>query len=231
MENYGISVLFNMHKVTKKIQQFYEEYPFPSYGMVHTSEELYRLGNREGCFTEFLNSLIFPNSLVLECGCGTGQLSTFLSMDGATVIGTDVCHKSLEIANKFKNNNNLKNVSFIQMDLFNPCLEEVFDVVICNGVLHHTFDPEHGFDKISKLLKHGGLIVIGLYHKSRFFTKWFKALIEKKRNSIWYMDQYRHPHESLHTVKEVKKWFYNNRIGVTNVIVRNGFFIMMGVKI
>ena len=35
------------------------------------------------------------------------------------------------------------------MNLFKPCFKpEQFDVVLCNGVLHHTADPWGGFQSI-----------------------------------------------------------------------------------
>ena len=52
------------------------------------------------------------------------------------------------------------------MNLFRPVFKaETFDVVICSGVLHHTSDPLTGFQSISKLVKKGGYIIIGLYNK------------------------------------------------------------------
>ena len=116
------------------------------------------------------------------------------------------------------------------MNLFKPVFkEETFDVVICNGVLHHTSDPLLGFESISKLVKKGGYIIIGLYNKyGRIFTdirrsvftisnENFKSLdsrvrddISDKKKHTWYMDQYKNPHESKHTVDEVLSWFENN---------------------
>ena len=40
---------------------------------------------------------------------------------------------------------------------------------------------------------------------------------DKKRNS-WFNDQYKHPHESKHTISEVLKWFDNNNFDFVNAI-------------
>jgi 2-polyprenyl-3-methyl-5-hydroxy-6-metoxy-1,4-benzoquinol methylase len=52
------------------------------------------------------------------------------------------------------------------MNLFRPALRQnAFDVVVCNGVLHHTADPLGGFRSISRLVKAGGFIIVGVYNR------------------------------------------------------------------
>ncbi len=118
------------------------------------------------------------------------------------------------------------------MNLFRPCFKPAsFDLVISNGVLHHTADPFLGLQSISRLVKPGGYLLVGLYHKyGRLATdirRWvFNATNDRfmfldrhavdsrvsaaKRRS-WFMDQYKNPHESKHTVGEVLGWL--ERIG------------------
>ena len=51
------------------------------------------------------------------------------------------------------------------MNLFRPALKnDFFDVVISNGVLHHTNDCRAAFGTINKLVKPGGYLIVGLYH-------------------------------------------------------------------
>ena len=99
-------------------------------------------------------------------GAVLGQLSNFLSVANRTIIGVDMCINSLLLAQKFKVMNSLDNVHFAQMNLFRPCFKpNSFDLVISNGVLHHTSDPYRAFESISRLVKPSGYIMIGLYHK------------------------------------------------------------------
>ena len=165
---------------------------------------------------------------VLEVGCGTGQLTNFLGISCRRVIGTDMCLNSLRLAEKFRREHGLNRVRFVQMNLFKPCFKPgQFDVVLCNGVLHHTADPRGGFESIERLVRPGGHIVIGLYNtygrlmmdlRRNIFRltggrgKWIDAYLrgrftsEDKRRA-WFNDQYRHPHESKHTIGEVLEWF------------------------
>ena len=85
---------------------------------------------------------------MLEVGCGTGQLTNFLGISCRQVIGADLCLNSLRLGEQFRREHGLDRVRFVQMNLFRPCFKpEQFDVVLCNGVLHHTRDPYGGFQR------------------------------------------------------------------------------------
>lgn len=212
--------------VTELVKSFYEENPFPNYDDFDSAEGFIDKA-RKGLFAKLLDDQISFGTTVLECGCGTGQMSNFLSIANRTVFGTDICVNSLKLANNFKNKNDLENAHFYQMNLFRPCFKpETFDLVISNGVLHSTSDPFLAFKSISALVKPNGYILIGLYHKyGRLVTNIrriifkisrdkFKFLdyrnvdknINPKVRKAWFMDQYKHPHESQHTFKEVLGW-------------------------
>ncbi len=114
------------------------------------------------------------------------------------------------------------------MNLFRPIFrEESFPLVIWNGVLHHTSDPFAGFQSISRLVKRGGYILVGLYNRYgrittdirriifKIFNDRFKSLDPRLRGKdigdikrlTWFMDQYKNPHESKHTIGELLRWF------------------------
>ncbi len=213
--------------VTDTVKNFYEESPFPNYEDIDNTGSLVNKAERT-FFANLLNKQVPFNIRTLEVGCGTGQMSNFLGIAQRYVFGADLCLNSLKLGQDFKRKNDLTNVGFYQMNLFKPIFkEESFPLVICNGVLHHTSDPYLGFQSISKLVKKGGYILIGLYNRyGRLITDMrriifnisgnrFKSLDprlrkqdrgEAKRDS-WFFDQYKHPHESKHTIGEVLRWF------------------------
>lgn len=219
--------------VTEAVKAFYEEYPFPNYEDVDSSFRLREMANR-GVFARLLDEQIAYGSTVLEIGCGTGQLSNFLGMrHGRTVLGIDLCLNSLLLAEDFRQRQGIEDVIFSKMNLFRPAFrQESFELVICNGVLHHTSDPFLGFECILRLVKPGGLVVIGLYNRfgrlptdiRRLLFKFTRGHLKfldhrmrdretsQKRKLAWFMDQYNHPHESTHTLGEVMGWF--NKCGV-----------------
>jgi SAM-dependent methyltransferase len=143
-------------------------------------------------------------------------------------MATDLCLNSLRLGEDFRRRHELSRVRFAQMNLFRPSLKpESFDVILCNGVLHHTSDPFGGFRGLVPLLKPGGYVVVGLYNRfGRLMTdlrrslfrltggrgRWLDPHLRGLRASedkerAWFADQYRHPHESKHTIGEVLNWF------------------------
>jgi len=230
----GIPLLFLPNKcgtskkdVTGKIKAFYEKTPFPNYEGLENAGDLVRKAER-GVFSRLLNEQVPFNIRALEVGCGTGQSSNFLGIAQRYVFGTDMCLNSLKLAQQFKENNNLKNVGFYQMNLFRPIFkEESFHFVMCRGVLHHTGDPFGGFQSIAKLVKKGGYILIGLYNKyGRIGTDIRRIIFKASGNALafldpqlrgkgkgevkkhaWFLDQYKNPHETKHTMGEVLGWF------------------------
>jgi SAM-dependent methyltransferase len=219
--------------VTGIVQAFYEENPFPNYDDVESSFTL-REKARKGIFAQLLDDNVSLTAKVLEVGCGTGQLSNFLGeCTTRMVIGADLCLNSLRLAQNFKLRNGLNNVAFYQVNLFRPPFKpESFDVVISNGVLHHTSDPRGGFTSIVRLLKKGGIVLVGLYNTyGRLPTDFRRTMIRvfgdkaaaldphlrkdalnEGRRRAWLYDQYRHPHESKHTYGEVLQWFEQSGI-------------------
>ena len=213
--------------------------PFPNYDDDETSVSLREKATNQ-IYVQLLDNQISYTGKILEVGCGTGQLSNLLAMTKTrTVFGADLSINSLKLANKFREQNRIRNLKFIQMNLFQPVFKaEMFDVVICNGVLHHTSDPFAGFQSISKLVKKGGFIIIGLYNKyGRIFTdirRYIFALTGDSLTSLdprigsknfspykkrtWFMDQYKNPHESKHTFDDVINWFEKTGFEFVNSI-------------
>jgi SAM-dependent methyltransferase len=61
---------------------------------------------------------------VLEAGCGTGQLATFLGLGkGRQVFGGDICWNSLCLAERFRERERIAGAAFVQMNLFRPLSE------------------------------------------------------------------------------------------------------------
>jgi len=229
----GIPQMFAPHDgfgaggdVTEAVKSFYEETPFPNYDE-HDSLRSLIEKSRRGVYAKQLNEAIGFNTTVLEVGCGTGQLSNFLGITCRRVVGTDLCMNSLRLGETFRREHHLSRVRFVQMNLFRPCFKPAqFDVVLCNGVLHHTSDPYGGFRALVPLVRPGGHMVIGLYNRfgraatnarraifrltgnrARWLDPYLREGIGREKQRAWFADQYQHPHESTHTFGEVLRWF------------------------
>lgn len=203
--------------ITEQVEAFYEETPFPNYDD-HDSVRSLIQKSREELYARALDESIPYNSLVLEVGCGTGQLSNFLGISCRRVIGTDLCLNSLRLASAFRREQGLNRIRFVQSNLFRlPLRSDHFDVVLCNGVLHHTSDPQGGFQGLTRLVKPGGHIVIGLHNKyGRLMADLRRVLFRLSGGGGKWIDPYlrsgkisknKHPHECQHTIGEVQGWF------------------------
>lgn len=213
--------------VTHGVQDFYTDAPFPNYNHFDNIGVFVQRA-REGVYARLLSEQIPMNSRVLEVGCGTGQLSNYLAATTmARIYAADMTPASLALGRKFATDNGLSGIKFLQMNLFRPCIRPgSMDIVISNGVLHHTYDTYKAFRSIATLVKPGGYIVVGLYNKigrlrtdlRRQLLKLFgeRALIldphlrkdhspEKRR--AWINDQYLHPCERKHSMSELLHWF------------------------
>jgi len=225
--------------VTEIVKGFYEDTPFPNYDGFDSRESLSAKAKR-GVFAALLDEQLPKGALVLEAGCGTGQLSNFLGMSWErNVFAGDLCLNSLRLAKGFADRYAIRNVAFLQMNLFRPPFrDDTFDAVISNGVLHHTGDCEGAFRSILTKVKRGGLILIGLYNSyARLPTLWkawaFRTIgpklyfldprlrdwgKEPDRIKAWFRDQYEHPHETKHSMDEVLRWFGKYGVDFVNGI-------------
>ncbi len=215
--------------VTARIRSFYEKNPFPSYEGLEEFGELVNKGNKNPFSVRLLDAIGY-NKLVLECGCGTGQLSHFLQLNNNHVLGVDLSLGSLGLAVEHKRRNQLVRSSFCQMSIFDLAIkDEAFDVVISHGVLHHTFDARAAFEKIVRKVKPGGIVMVGLYNRPGRLPTWIRSKLirlvgpridyvvrnrirDARKADIWIQDQYFNPHETWHSIDEVLSWFGDNGV-------------------
>jgi len=214
------------NSLTKIQSDFYNDVKFPNYDNVEGFGSLLDK-SRRSIFVKKLDDEIPMGSNILEAGCGTGQLSIALSRYARQIYGIDLSKGSLIEAKQFINSNDIKSVHLFRMNIFKLFFEEnTFDVIISNGVLHHTYNPKLAFSKLVRVLKPGGIIVIGLYHRYgriiqkirqsliknfgdsfKFLDKRFREKISDKKKYAWFLDQYKNPSETTHTYLEVLNWF------------------------
>lgn len=217
---------------TEAVRRFYEYAPFPGYGPRDSLASLYARADRSK-FARLLDDAIPGDARILEIGCGTGQMSLYLTRADRLVVGADLTRASLLLCQGAARRFGISRVQFVETDLRRPGLRAgAFDVVYASGVLHHTPDPRASFARIVTLVRPGGIIVVGLYntfaripHRLRRFVarmfgyRWipFDPVLRERdgepaRRESWLRDQYQHPEEHRHTLGEVQKWFNENGV-------------------
>ena len=230
---------------TNKVTNFYKETPFPNYKENDNKQTILEKGNKNFLANQF-KKFIGHKKNVLEVGCGTGQLSIYFSIGANNnIVGLDPTIESLKLAKNFSDKNNITNIKFVNADIFDDVLSDnYFDLIWCNGVLHHTKDPYGAFEILVKSLKKEGYVLIGLYNKigrvrtifRRYIYKFFGRKIldkidptlrnlkfDENEKNAWIRDQYNHPIESMHTIDEVLNWFDKNNITFISSIPSTDF--------
>jgi len=108
---------FERDGVTGRVKAFYEENPFPNYEGVEEFSSLVSTGLHNSLTSTLLDAIGY-NKLILECGCGTGQMTNFLSLNNNHVLGVDLSLSSLGLALEHKLRNGLRRPAFAQMNIF-----------------------------------------------------------------------------------------------------------------
>lgn len=127
--------------------------------------------------------------LILDAGSGNGLLTKAIAEQGAYTIGIDYSDSVFNIASTNQN----PNLLYIKGDLNHPPFkDETFDVIISNGVIHHTKSTENAFTKVAALVKRGGKFYVWLYRRPLGFymntfmysTDFLRFIVNKLPSSL-----------------------------------------------
>jgi SAM-dependent methyltransferase len=103
-------------------------------------------------------------------GCGTNQaINTALRFPQASVIGSDISSKSLELCAANARQLGITNLELREESINHVTYKEQFDHVICTGVIHHNADPQISLERLAAALKPDGImemIVYNRYHRT-----------------------------------------------------------------
>jgi SAM-dependent methyltransferase len=150
------------------VRAFYERHPYPApIGDLDRHRELYRNPDRRRA----LSLLLWPtekpraNRAILVAGCGTSQAAIHaLREPEARVTAIDISETSLRHTRNLQRKHRLRN-----LDLHRLAIEEVgelgqlFDQIVCTGVLHHLRDPDLGLRSLRNVLAPDGVMQLMVY--------------------------------------------------------------------
>jgi SAM-dependent methyltransferase len=109
------------------------------------------------------------DSLVLDIGCGPGRVLGFLARRGIRCIGLDRSAVSMGLAVE-----RYERPGVVADNLHLPFATGIADVVISDGVIHHTEDPHQAFLENCRVLKPGGQMYLGVYKPSGRYPMLYK---------------------------------------------------------
>jgi trans-aconitate methyltransferase len=84
-----------------------------------------------------------PAERILDLGSGTGHLTAKIAESGATVVGVDHSAEMVATARE-----TYPEIDFHQMDATGISVDEPFDAVFSNAVLHWVTPPERAIESI-----------------------------------------------------------------------------------
>ncbi len=159
-----------MIRITDSVKAFYEELPFNYEQKTSEQTEAIKKLNQLEAYPPLAIYLSKnPGIKLLDAGCGAGWFSNSAAFwYGLDVWGIDVCKKAVDRAKDVAGELELASrVRYINSDLFKlpEVIQEKFDVVNSLGVLHHTKDCYKAFMLVTSMIKSGGYLNIGLYHR------------------------------------------------------------------
>ena len=158
---------------TTEQQTFYDQHPF-DWAPVTAAQDIRSVVSP--ALVDLIQSLD-PASLVLDIGCGPGRVLGFLAQRGVRCIGLDRSRVSLGLAIE-----RYGRPGTVGDNLHLPFADGTADVVISDGVIHHTENPQAAFAENFRILKPGGRMYLGVYRPSgrypllyRFPGAWIRA--------------------------------------------------------
>ncbi|MFV1852739.1 MAG: tetratricopeptide repeat protein [Porticoccaceae bacterium] len=159
----------NANAVSESVRSQYEENPYPRWlrTELHSSPKTISECLQPILITSAHGAYDNPEMPeILVAGCGTGQhaLQPATRFENARVTAVDLSVSSLAYGKRQAQKLGITNVEFARADILELAnLGCSFDMIECVGVLHHLEDPLAGWKVLTKLLRPGGVMKIGLY--------------------------------------------------------------------
>jgi ubiquinone/menaquinone biosynthesis C-methylase UbiE len=104
-----------------------------------------------------LGSIIEPEDVILEIGCGAGDMAYHLAPKCKKIIGTDLSPEMISVAKNRELMSEYENISFQVEDSYHLSFSDnMFDKVICVNALQVMKEPKRAILEGRRVLKEGG---------------------------------------------------------------------------
>lgn len=185
----------------KEIKDFYSSVKFPG---KYSAEEILDHGD----YLIYERYLRFFEThdvkTVLDVGCGTGFITNiiahnFPNIQIVAVDFSDAIDHGKKIAKEVGN----KNIKWRKTNFLTAKFNETYDLVLCNGSIHHMPEFETAVKKVKSLSKK--YLMVGLYNK---YGKWMQRKVRPKFiTQEFELDQIHIPFELSFTHKQALGYF------------------------
>jgi len=121
------------------------------------------------------------NYVILDAGCGTGNVSLPLASLGYSVTGFDRCTASIASA---RHRCTFPNLHLVVSNLETPGIKGQFDAILLLDVLEHVSDGTNVLRRLVGLLKPGGVLLLSVpngYGPWQRYTDWEERVLASSR--------------------------------------------------
>ncbi len=142
-------------------QTFYDNTPF-EYGY---SSKLEIIAN----MNPLLKKIMEENAGKVFCdiGCGCGRNLVYAVKYASKVVGVDLSKASLDFTKKYVETEKLELLEGNNLSI--PLESNFADLVVSDGVCHHTGDTIKAFSECVRILKTDGILYLAVYKKYRYY--------------------------------------------------------------
>lgn len=103
---------------------------------------------------------------ILDFDGGTGLLTLPLAKQVKSVTLVDISEKMLEQARLKAEQQDIKNIQFLEQDLLKNPMEQEFDLIVVSRVLHHMPDLDEALSLFHQHLKEDGQLLLADFTKT-----------------------------------------------------------------
>jgi 2-polyprenyl-3-methyl-5-hydroxy-6-metoxy-1,4-benzoquinol methylase len=151
-----------------EVRAFYETHPYPApLRDLDRHRELYRNPDRRRAWSLLLWPTDKPraNREILVAGCGTSQAAIHaLREPDARITAIDISETSLRCTRDLRQKYGLRNLHLHRLAVEETGeLGQMFDQIVCTGVLHHLADPDTGLRALRNVLAPTGAMQLMVY--------------------------------------------------------------------
>ncbi len=183
-----------------QIRDFYDALMFPGmYDLAGIKHHGLQIRNP---YLALIDRYVAGAGSVLDIGCGSGYVSNLMAYrhPDCEVTGIDF-GRGAQYAREFAQSHALRNTRYHHRDFMELDLQQRFDVVIAQGVLHHIPDFDRALCRAKSLVADQGILIMGLYHP---WGKILKRYVTIDYDShILQQDQENHPYEISRTLDQL----------------------------
>ena len=132
---------------------------------------------------------LYSGKRVLDLGCGAGSDLLELARAGARVTGIDIAGKAIDISKKRLEVEGLPHSLLIYDGRVLPFEDCVFDLVVSNGMLHHTPFMDDLINEVYRVLLPGREFKFMVYHKDSLLYYYSILYLKRHLKNLYHWSQ------------------------------------------